>query len=314
MRRLVAGLVLPLLLVASGCGEEAEETVQPQDATLADISVSGPTDEKPTIEFKAPLSFDSTESKILDEGAGEGDTVGPGSSVTVDYVGVNARDGAEFDSSWERGKPATFALGQVIVGLAKGLEGAHAGDRVLVGVASKDGYDPTGNGAAILKGDSLVFVVDVRKVSSPLSEAQGKPADLPATVPTLTLDDEGTHEKFTATQSVDQDPKELGVYTVIEGTGPEVQTGQSITVEYVGQLYPNGKVFDESWSNDQSISFPLEQGGLIEGWVQGLAGQRVGSRVILVIPSDLGYGEQGSPPTIPANADLIFAIDILQAT
>lgn len=313
MRRVFTAL-LPVLLATTACGDSASTEEKPQAATLAEVSVSGQTDARPTVDFKAPLSFAKTESTVVDEGAGEGDAIKPSSLVTVDYLGINASDGADFDSSWKRGEPATFSLGQVIPGFSTGLEGAHAGDRVLIGIASKDGYGATGNGAAIRPGDSLIFVIDVRKVETPITEASGTPAKPPSTVPVLTYDDKDHPEKFAATPQTAQAPDKLGVYPIISGDGDVVKSGQTITVEYVGQLYPDGDVFDESWSDDQPASFAIGTGGVIEGWDQGLVGQTVGSRVILVIPSDLGYGEGGSGDTIPPNADLIFVIDILQVS
>lgn len=313
MRRVVTAL-LPIVLAATACGSASStDTVAGPAATLAQVKVSGSTNARPIIDFSAPLSLAKTQRRVVEAGPGEGETVKPGSTVTIDYVGINASDGAVFDSSWQRGEPVTFSLGQVIPGFATGLQGAHASDRVLIGVASKDGYDPTGNGAAIRKGDSLIFVVDVHKVVNPLTEAAGTAVKSPPTVPKLTYDDQGHPEKFVATPQTAEAPTELGVYPLIKGGGPEVKSGQTITVEYVGQLYPDGDVFDESWSNDQPISFPIGTDQVIKGWDQGLVGQPVGSRVILVIPSDLGYGASGSGDTIPANADLIFVIDILQA-
>ena len=152
------------------------------------------------------------------------------------------------------------------------------------------------------------------EVDNPLTEAKGAAAPAPSSVPTLVYDDEKHPKKFTATKDTPASVKGLGVYTIIEGRGAKVESGQSITVEYVGQLYPDGKVFDASWSRDDLVSFPIGTGGVIAGWDQGLVGQRVGSRVILTIPSKLGYGAEGQPSgAIPADADLIFAIDILDA-
>lgn len=312
MRRVVTILV-PVLLSATACGGSASTGEPPKTATLADVTVSGPTSTRPTIDFKAPLSFAKTQSKVVQAAPGGEDVITPSSRVTVDYVAINASDGTEYDSSWKRGEPDTFSLSDVIPGLSMGLQGAHAGDRVLIGVASKDGYDPTGNGAEIRQGDSLVLVVDVHKVANPLTEATGKPVQPPKTVPKLAYDDQGHPQKFRATQQTAKAPKKLEVYPIIKGKGDVVKSGQTITVEYVGQLYPDGAVFDESWSNSQPFRLPIGTGQVIKGWDEGLVGQRVGSRVILVVPSDLGYGESGSGATIPPNSDLIFAVDILQA-
>lgn len=312
MRRFLLGLAVPIVLLTAACGSSSQPTAQVQAGSLSDVTVTGPTTAKPTIDFKAPLHFATTTSKAVVKGPGTGPAVSKTSSVTVDYVGINASDGTEFDSSWKRGSPATFSLSSVISGFSTGLLGAHAGDRVLIDVASKDGYDPTGNGSTIRKGDSLIFVVDVRKVANPLTIASGKAVKAPSTVPTLTYNAKHQPVKFTATPQTLKNPTRLGVYPIVQGTGAKVQSGQTITVEYVGQLYPDGKVFDESWSHAPA-SFPIGVGRVIAGWDQGLVGQRVGSRVILVIPSALAYGPQGRKPLIPPDANLIFAIDILQA-
>ncbi len=313
MRR-IASALLPVLLLATACGSSKSSDVETPVGALADVTVSGASTEQPKIDFSAPLSFPSTQSKVVTEGAGDGDPIQPDSRVTIDYVGINASDGAEFDSSWKGGKPATFSLDGVIAGLSKGLQGDHAGDRVLITIASKDGFGELGNGSAIRKGDSLIFVVDVRKVDNPLAEATGTPDPAPPTVPKLTYDDNDHPEKFVATDKTTKSPSELGVFPIIKGDGATVKSGQTITVEYVGQLYPDGSVFDESWSNDQPVSFSIGTGAVIEGWDKGLVGQRVGSRVVLVIPSELGYGSAAQGSDIPADSDLIFVIDILQAS
>jgi peptidylprolyl isomerase len=312
VRRIVS-LLLPVLFAATACGgtSTASNATVPL-GTLADVSVSGPTSAKPRVDFKAPIRFAKTQSKIVDPGPGKGEAIGPTSRVTIDYVGINASDGADFDSSWARGKPATFYLGTAIAGLSKGLQGAHTGDRVLIGVTSHDGYDPTGNGTTIQKGDSLVFVVDVRKVFP--SEATGTKQPVPATVPKLVYDKAGHPAKFVSTPQTPATVSKLGVYPIIQGHGPVVKSGQTIAVEYIGELYPEGQQFAESWTNPVPFSTSIGTGHVLKGWDQGLVGQHVGSRVILVVPSALGYGTNGNGSDVPPNADLIFAIDILQAS
>jgi peptidylprolyl isomerase len=97
---------------------------------------------------------------------------------------------------------------------------------------------------------------------------------------------------------------------LIKGTGPVAKTGSTVTVQYVGVLYKGGKQFDASWNDGsgQPVALPLT--GVIKGWQQGIPGMRVGGRRLLIIPASLGYGKAGSPPTIPANAALVFVIDL----
>ena len=96
------------------------------------------------------------------------------------------------------------------------------------------------------------------------------------------------------------------------GKGAEAKTGESLTVNYVGVLYKNGKVFDASWKRKEPFTFTLGS-GVITGWDKGVKGMKVGGRRELVIPAAEAYGSKGSPPTIPGNEPLVFVIDLLSA-
>jgi FKBP-type peptidyl-prolyl cis-trans isomerase len=106
-------------------------------------------------------------------------------------------------------------------------------------------------------------------------------------------------------------PTTLVTKELIKGTGPEAKSGESVTVNYVGVLYHGGKEFDASWKRNEPFAFALGKGQVIKGWDQGIAGMKVGGRRELIIPSELAYGKTGSPPTIPANAPLVFVVDLL---
>jgi FKBP-type peptidyl-prolyl cis-trans isomerase len=106
-------------------------------------------------------------------------------------------------------------------------------------------------------------------------------------------------------------PKELQGTDVVVGKGTEAKAGDKVSVQYVGVLYNNDKQFDSSWDRGKKpFEFTIGQGQVIQGWDQGVAGMKVGGRRVLVIPPDLAYGAAGSPPTIPANAPLVFAVDL----
>jgi peptidylprolyl isomerase len=106
-------------------------------------------------------------------------------------------------------------------------------------------------------------------------------------------------------------PTELTVTDLVEGTGPEAVPGQTVSVQYVGVSYSNGKQFDASWDRGQPFSFPLGGGQVIKGWDQGVAGMRVGGRRELVIPPHLGYGDRGAGGVIRPGETLIFVVDLL---
>jgi peptidylprolyl isomerase len=108
-----------------------------------------------------------------------------------------------------------------------------------------------------------------------------------------------------------QPPTELQGTDVVTGKGPVAENGDKATVQYVGQLFSDGKVFDTSWQKGRPpFAFTIGRGSVIAGWDQGIPGMKVGGRRVLVIPPDLAYGAQGSPPTIPANAPLVFVVDL----
>jgi peptidylprolyl isomerase len=106
-------------------------------------------------------------------------------------------------------------------------------------------------------------------------------------------------------------PKKLVVEDIKEGDGAAAEAGKQVTVQYVGVSALNGRQFDASWDRGEPFSFQLGSGGVIQGWDQGVEGMKVGGRRQLVIPPDLAYGPQGSPPSIGPNETLVFVIDLL---
>jgi peptidylprolyl isomerase len=107
-------------------------------------------------------------------------------------------------------------------------------------------------------------------------------------------------------------PKELEIKEIEEGTGDEAKAGDEVTVQYVGVNYKTGKEFDASWDRGEPFTFPLGAGRVIPGWDQGVEGMKVGGRRELIIPPELAYGPEGSPPAIGPNETLIFVIDLLE--
>lgn len=107
-------------------------------------------------------------------------------------------------------------------------------------------------------------------------------------------------------------PEGLVVEVLESGEGSVVVEGQSITVHYTGWLWDGAK-FDSSWDRGEPISFGIAYGSLIDGWVDGIVGQSVGSKLLLVVPPESGYGYQAMGP-IPAGSTLVFVVDVLAAS
>jgi peptidylprolyl isomerase len=111
-------------------------------------------------------------------------------------------------------------------------------------------------------------------------------------------------------------PTKLVTKTLVKGSGPAIAKNQTVVVQYVGAIWRNGTVFDASWKRQQPFGFTLaaSPSQVIPGWNQGLIGQTVGSRVMLVIPPADGYGKPGNAQAgIKGTDTLVFVVDILGA-
>ena len=109
-------------------------------------------------------------------------------------------------------------------------------------------------------------------------------------------------------------PDGLQVIDLTVGTGKQAAKGDSVQVTYTGYLKSNCSIFDSSAKQGgKPFKVVIGQGQVIPGWDEGVPGMKVGGVRKLIIPSALGYGAQGSPPAIPANADLVFDITLVSS-
>jgi len=102
----------------------------------------------------------------------------------------------------------------------------------------------------------------------------------------------------------------LQIEKLAEGTGATPKTGDRVTVHYTGWL-TDGSKFDSSVDRGQPFVFTIGRGQVIGGWDQGVATMKVGDKVKLTIPPELGYGARGAGGVIPPNATLIFEVELL---
>jgi FKBP-type peptidyl-prolyl cis-trans isomerase len=116
--------------------------------------------------------------------------------------------------------------------------------------------------------------------------------------------------KPAASKPAPANPTKLETEDVVAGNGREVKTGDAVHVQYTGTLL-NGEKFDSSYDRNEPFAFTLGKGQVIKGWDQGVVGMKVGGKRRLRIPPELGYGANGSPPSIPPNAGLVFDIELV---
>ena len=119
---------------------------------------------------------------------------------------------------------------------------------------------------------------------------------------------EATMEKLAA--GFEKTTSGLRYKFIQRGDGKRAEIGKTVSVHYTGQL-EDGKTFDSSYPRKKPIEFPLGKGNVIEGWDEGIALLQVGDKARFVIPSYLGYGENGAGGAIPPNATLIFDVELI---
>lgn len=301
-------LLFVLLIVAlSACGGEAtpEPSPTPEPVVEEEPAVEPTATEAAAEEPAEPTGSDSQAGDeeltstasglqyvILEDGSGEKPE--PGGIVEVHYTGT-LEDGTKFDSSYDRGEPIQFALGQgqVIPGWDEGISLLNVGDKARLVIPPDLAYGERGAGGVIPPNATLIFEVELVSVQPP----PPPPPEAPTEV---------EEADYTTTDSG------LKYYDFEEGTGESPETGQGVSVHYTGWL-EDGTMFDSSLTRGQPFEFQVDVGQVIPGWDEGVASMKVGGKRQLVIPSDLAYGEQGAGGgIIPPNATLVFEVELLE--
>lgn len=279
---------------------------------LAAVALSDDAAAAPSVTFDASQPITSEVVRVADEGSG--DALGDGQLMTFNYLVCDLVTGEKVHSTWgatpAADVPETFTLSAGTFGekLSASLAGSKVGARLLwgqPGMSAEESYTGEATNGYLY----VLSVTGTQVVPDAASGTEVKPTD--DTLPAISFTD---GKPAVSVPSSFTEPTELVVQPLIEGTGAAVEEGQSVVVKYTGWL-TDGTQFDSSWdreSPDDVLTFQAGVGGVIQGWDDGIVGQKVGSRVLLVVPSDLGYGEDGSG-SIPANATLIFVVDILAA-
>ncbi|MFJ5520188.1 FKBP-type peptidyl-prolyl cis-trans isomerase [Streptomyces griseoluteus] len=248
--------------------------------------------------------------------AGNGRPVAENDFIKANYLGQIWSSGKVFDNSYDR-SPLVLQLaqGSIIDGWRYALTGKKIGSRVEIAVPPTWGYGPSGNEQAGIKGtDTLVFVIDLLDSYNTKSSAKGKvvPQTDPS-LPKVATNTDGNQPKVTLPKS--DPPKKLVSNYVIEGDGDEVTRKQTVLCQFQGLEWQGGRTFQKTYGSGRLSQFSVEQmEQVVKGLAQGITGKKVGSRVLIVVPPDLGYGD--NPPSgsgIKKGATLVFTVDILAA-
>lgn len=340
--RFLAALAAPLAMVAvaacspdSGTGDDAGATSGDDAAAtsagpasdLADVAVEKDGD-TPTLTWQdAPfadgeLPFVTYETQSQQITAGDGDEVAATHEVQVRYVAINGTTGEEVANTFLDGDATvTMDLNNeaLIPVFRTELPGTKAGETMLLAAPASEAFGPAGNPQlGIGPEDAMVFYVEVESSAEPLTAAEGEEVEPEEGLPTVEAD--GQSAAQIDVEGVEA-PSELVVQPLIRGEGAQVQPGQIVKVHYTGVSMADGAQFDTSYDRGEPFEFQVGAGGVIQGWDEGLVGQPVGSRVLLVIPAAQAYGEASDEEGATANPadhplkgqDLVFVVDILGA-
>ncbi|MFK4112731.1 FKBP-type peptidyl-prolyl cis-trans isomerase [Streptomyces sp. NPDC002176] len=329
-RSLLLAAVPAGLVTLAGCGDgdskssEASASPSPSassppppkivDGPLPAITAGTKFGQKPTVaKGSGDPSKDLAVKTVI---AGNGRTVAENDFIQANYLGQIWSSGKVFDNSYDR-NPLVLQLaqGSIIDGWRYALTGKKIGSRVEIAVPPTWGYGPSGNEQAGIKGtDTLVFVIDLLDSFNAKSSAKGK--EIPQTdaaLPKVATNTDGNLPKVTLPKS--DPPKKLVSNYVLEGDGDEVTKKQAILCQFQGLEWQGGRTFQKTYGSGRLSQFSVEQmEQVVKGLAQGVTGKKVGSRVLIVVPPDLGYGD--NPPSgsgIKKGATLVFTVDILAA-
>ena len=277
-------------------------TIVPSTNTDA-ITVTGEFGKTPTVTVPSPWAIDTSQARVLIPGTGPELTAT--SMVEINYHGVNGRSGQVFDESFSSGQTATFPLTGVITGFATTLKGQKVGSRVLIAITGPDGYDQAGGSpdAGIEVGDTLIFVVDI--ISATLPGPSGASVTPAAGLPTVTGD---LNKPVVTVDSKATPPTTLVVQPLITGTGRKLGANDGIQVNYAEVAWSTGKVVKQTYGY-QPVTGTLD--ATVPGWKDGLVGQTVGSRVLLVVPAAQAYPGGNRKIGVKEGETMVYVIDIL---
>ena len=236
-----------------------------------------------TMELASGLKIDFTE-------RGNGATPKAGDIVVAHYTGY-LTDGTKFDSSKDRNQPFQFPLGQgkVIKGWDEGFANMKVGDKAKLTIPPTLGYGERGAGASIPPNAILIFDVELLDIKA-------------GPKPQVVWDYKSKQVQTTASG--------LKYYIIEQGAGATPKAGTNVSVHYSGFL-ADGTKFDSSVERGEPIKFAVGQGMVIKGWDEGIMLLQKGSKAVLEIPSELGYGANGAGGVIPPNAKLFFNVEIV---
>lgn len=313
MRKVLA-ILLPFLLFLTACsgGDDGGNATGPLSSVKIDRGEDGAA---PKVDFDKPLSAEEpTLSRIND---GDGDEVTEGQTAMVRLAIVNPEDGSVTQETYTaesaEGIAVDDSLKQGNSQMYDALLGAPVGSDFAYYIPADEETGRETNFIVFTVEDSVDTVSTLAPDEAKARNDEGtllmsgKDVDALADdgkLPEVTFGEDGK-PSVTIPEGA-AEPDKLVVKVLEEGDGPVLESSGTVVADYLGVGLRDGATFDSSYDRGEAAEFPLAN--VIPGWTYGLAGQKAGSKVLLVVPSDLAYGDPaaGSSPSGP----LVFVVDI----
>jgi peptidylprolyl isomerase len=314
--------ILPALLACcalflTACGDDNGGSSDPLENgksydRLDAVTISGDVGTAPEVKWKGRMTAGKIETETVTEG--DGDPLKDKDNVLAHVWIGNGYSQQQAFSTYEEKKAELLTVNDQLPPSLAGIQDAKVGSRLAVTASAEEAFGEAGNSQlGIANKDTVLILVDL--VSKVQDQPEGTTTPAPDWMPRLKMK-KGVPNGFDFTDAPTP-TDDLRKVQLIQGTGPRVKKGQTVAVRYLGQAWGEDKPFDENFGDTgkgQPTTFGIGTGQVIKGWDQGLDGMPVGSRVVLEIPPELGYGADGQPDNgIPKNATLVFVIDILGA-
>lgn len=321
LRRLPTALITLLLtagaLTACGNGDGGDSGDSGGDSPAAAsaldaVTIEGAAGTAPQVTWKSEMTAGDVETEVLE--AGDGEEVASGDQVSTHiWIGNGFTQEKSF-STYDEKKPELVTVDENLSPIfADALEGQTIGSRIAVTASAEKAFGEQGNPQlGIGNKDSVLVIVDLISKNVVLDGPEGTEKKAPAWAPKLEQDGDAV-TAFDFSKAPKPSSKLLSSALIV-GEGPAVKKGQTISVNYLGQVYGGKAPFDESYSKGAPASFPIGAGQVIPGWDKVLVGAKVGSRILMAIPPADGYGDAGNPDAgIKGTDTLYFVVDILAA-
>jgi len=275
---------------ALGYGDQARGAIPANSTLIFDVQLIKVTEGVKPFDVKGKDTLKTPSGLkyivVKENKAGETTT---GKKVTINYSGF-LKEGKCFDSSIDRGQPLTAEVGKgkLFPGLDEALSLMRNGEKAKFIIPSQLAFGQRGGGP-IPPNSDIIMDVEVTEVK-----------DIPIPVK---FDTTGITPKVTASG--------LKYFEIKKsGSTQQAVAGKKVKVHYTGYL-TDGKIFDSSVERGEPIEFQLGAAQVIPGWEEGVALMSIGDKFRFIIPSQLGYGEAGRAPVIPANAQLTFDVELV---